>query len=252
MPLTAAQVNQGDLARQFLEGDYEDLDQAAGIAATIPPQTMNNDLRLALIAALEAAIERVDAQSREFRDGKESAPVGNPESMAVLSRLVVPLNDPRSIPALVGVMRFIPPASDVLTAFGELAAPDVVKAVMNLGSVRSQIDSGLITLRYMIEQPNTDYPLSDSTLDSIRKAARVHLLAKDPLGTGTTMRWAIDLAIVLDDPELRRIVESLASGPNAIRDRGVVRPDRVEKTQQRARDRLVGIPALPRPPADRR
>ena len=251
-PLVAsAQVNQSKLAQQIRGGDYEDRDLAVGIAAKIPPRKMNDGLRLALIAALEAEIERVDTRSRELRAGADGEPLGNPEFVAVLSRLVVPLGDKRSIPALVGAMRFAPPASDALTAFGELAAPHVLEVVMDPRSFRSHVDTGLIALRYMIEQPSTDYPLTASTLDSIRKAARLHLLAEDPLGTGMTMRWAIDLAIALDDPKLRRIVESLASDPAAARAREVNRPDRIKRTQQRARDRLAGIKALPRPPAER-
>ena len=252
-PLVAsAEVNQSELARQFRVGDYEDLGLAARIVATIPPQIVEDALRLALIGALEAEVERVDTRSRVLRAGADAAPVGNPEFVAVLSRLVVPLDDPRSIPGLVGVMRFTPPAMGALAAFGELAAPHVLEVVMDARCFRSQVDNGLITLRYMIEQPSTDHPLAASTLDRIREAARLHLLSKDPLGTGTTMRWAIDLAIALDDRELRRIVESLASDPDAVRARDVNRPDRVAKTQQRARDRLAGIPALPRPAVERR
>ena len=64
--------------------------------------------------------------------------------------------------------------------------------------------------------------------------------------TGVTLRWAIDLAMVLDDPDLTLIVSLLAYDSEAVTARGVTDPDVVRQTQQRAIDRLAGIPAMPR------
>ena len=65
---------------------------------------------------------------------------------------------------------------------------------------------------------------------------------------GVVLRLAIDLAIVLDDPVLRGRVTELASDAAKVRSLGITDPYDVEKTQSDARDRLAGVPPLPRPP----
>jgi hypothetical protein len=63
----------------------------------------------------------------------------------------------------------------------------------------------------------------------------------------TTLWYAMDLAAVLGDEDLRSIIADLATYPNDIIARGVIDPELVQRTQQHARDRLAGVPALPRP-----
>jgi hypothetical protein len=57
---------------------------------------------------------------------------------------------------------------------------------------------------------------------------------------------AIDLAAVLGDPDLRPILESLASDPNAVASRGIGAGS-VEWIRKHAADRLAGAPPLLRP-----
>ena len=63
----------------------------------------------------------------------------------------------------------------------------------------------------------------------------------------TTLWHSIDLAIATEDPKLRQIVELMATFTSEIVARGVTDSDLVARTQQRAAERLAGVPALPRP-----
>jgi TfoX/Sxy family transcriptional regulator of competence genes len=61
------------------------------------------------------------------------------------------------------------------------------------------------------------------------------------------LSYAIDLAAVLDDVELRRILEGIATFQEDVLVRGVTDPQLVQKIQERAAERLAGHSALPRP-----
>jgi hypothetical protein len=139
-----------------------------------------------------------------------------------------------------GMFTLIRPLAD----FGQLAAPSVLRVVMSPESHYTAVDDGLRILRFMVEKRQTR-PLSADTLGEIRRAARQRLTGKQYF---TTLWYAIDLAMVLDDEGLKRIVESFANDPQAIR--GVVEPDVpdvIDRTGKRVQDRLAGVPALPRP-----
>jgi hypothetical protein len=87
-------------------------------------------------------------------------------------------------------------------------------------------------------------PLSAGARERIAQAAKQWLVAgKQSI---VTLGAAIDLAAVLGDPDLRRILESLASDPNAVASRGIVAGS-IEWIRKRATDRLAGVPPVPRP-----
>lgn len=127
-----------------------------------------------------------------------------------------------------------------VTFFGEQAAPAVLDVVTDPASSDSAVFDGLIILRMLVE---TEESLSLETVARIRAAAEQRLTGRQSF---LTLTRAIDLAAVLDDPALRRILEQIAGSPEEVRARGVTTPDLVERTQQRARDRLAGVPPLPR------
>jgi hypothetical protein len=58
----------------------------------------------------------------------------------------------------------------------------------------------------------------------------------------TTVWDAVDLAIALKDPALRRIVKSLATDRNAVVARGIEDSETIEETQRLAAQRLAGVP----------
>jgi hypothetical protein len=131
---------------------------------------------------------------------------------------------------------------DALADFGERAAPAVLAVVNSPDAHYSAVDEGLITLRFMVEGTGPR-PLSAGTLDQIRGAARQRLTGKQYF---TTLWRAIDLAVVLKDPNLRQTVQALASDPTEVSARGVTNPDLIARTQQWAAQRLAGGPSSPR------
>ena len=85
-------------------------------------------------------------------------------------------------------------------------------------------------------------PLADVTRDRIRQITKERLTTRQR--SVITVTSAIDLAVALEDPELRRIVQSLASDRTALSAIGV-RDTYIEDTQRRATEGLAGVPARP-------
>ncbi|MBA4158259.1 MAG: hypothetical protein H0X65_12385 [Gemmatimonadetes bacterium] len=231
-----AQAGQSELTRQLLHGDRGEQLMAAEVARGIGGRNIDEKLRGALIEVLERE-GRLDAQRRRGDIGF----LDNPELIARLALVVAELRDPRAIPALAGAVHTSPPAAKALAAFGEPAAAAVLEVANSRGQT-AVVNSGLITLRLMIEGAGKR-PLSPGTRQEIRQVAQRHMSAEYSV---TTLWRSIDLAVVLDDPEIRRMVELLATDRNEVIARGVTEPDLIEQTQKRARERLAGVPPLPR------
>lgn len=178
------------------------------------------------------------------RRGELLQPLEDPEFILRLSRVVAELRDPQAIPALTGALGTGSPVTRALVAFGEQAVPALLGAVGSPETMHYVVENALIALRFMAEGEGP-HPLSPGTLDDVRRVVKQRL-AERQSGIGTTLRWAIDLAVVLDDPDLRRIVQAIASDRNELVARGRTEPDLIELTQKRAADRLAGVPPQPR------
>jgi len=121
--------------------------------------------------------------------------------------------------------------------------PAVLAVVTSAESDREAVGTGLMALRFMVESAGAR-PLSAGARERIKQAAELWLAARQQ--SILTLGPAIDLAAVLGDPDLRRILESLASDPNAVASRGI-HVGSIELIRKRAADRLAGVPPLPRP-----
>jgi hypothetical protein len=142
---------------------------------------------------------------------------------------------------LAGALGTSPPALFALADFGEPAAQPVLDVVTSTDDASVVMDA-LTSLRLMAEGVGAR-PLATKTLRDIRRVAEQRLTGKQSV---TTLWKAIDLAVVLKDPDLRRTVESLASDANAVVARGISDPELIRQTQMLAADRLAGVPPLPR------
>jgi hypothetical protein len=165
----------------------------------------------------------------------------NPEAHMFLQRVVAQTNHPSTIPALVqalGNAGLIP----YLVDYGEVAAPAVLDLVTNPESHYYAVNDGLRVLRLMVENQSAK-PLSAETLARIRAAAEQRLTGAQYF---TTIYYAIDLAGVLADPVLTQKLELLAVYDSEVFALGIEDPDTIAAIQQRAADRLAGVPALPR------
>jgi hypothetical protein len=214
---------------------------------TLGPQA-GPELRAALIALLDRNLGLVD----EARKRGEAVSVG-PEFVAHVAHAVSQLEDPQAIPVLARALgktgsTLVP---DALADFGERAAGAVLRVVTDPETRYEGVSDGLLSLRFMVERREAR-PLSAGTLSEIRRAAKQRLTGKQD---APTLWKAIDLAVVLGDPELRRIVESLAADRREVAARGIEHAGLIDATQKLAAGRLAapGRPFTPRyrTPAER-
>lgn len=245
-----AQVDQHALAQRILGGNVGDQSRAVWSALTLGPQATGPELRTALIALLERNNRILDEASKR---NVAVATLVDPEFVAHVAHVVSQLEDPQAIPALAGALgsgsTLVP---DALADFGERAASAVIRVVTDPATRRREaVADGLLSLRFMVEGAGAR-PLSAGTLAEIRRAAKQRLTGKQ---YAPTLWKAIDLAVVLGDPELRRIVESLAADRSEVVARGIEHPGLIDATKKLAAGRLAasGRPFNPRyrTPAER-
>ncbi|HQZ40021.1 MAG TPA: hypothetical protein PLH72_13370 [Vicinamibacterales bacterium] len=233
------------IASQLVSNDPVQQSRALLAVETMDQSTLGDDVKAALATALQQESRRNTRRYWQNRAGQALEPLPDPELMAHLSRVVAELHDPRTIPALAESLGVGSPAIRTLAGFGELAAPAVLDVVMSPASTHYAIDQGLIALRFMVEASRTGHRLSPSILERIGHAAEYHLTHR-PRFIFTVWR-AIDLAVTLQDPRLRTIVQAFASGPQPATAMGATDSDDLERTQKKALDGLAGVPPLPRP-----
>ncbi len=242
-PAALAQVglSQAAVARQLLVEDREAKVEALVQAQRIRPDARSPELRVALIKALEQENALRRARWQASRRGETLEPIMD-DIYGSVAQEVVEMRDPRAIPALAGAVGSGMMVIRALVEFGEPAARAVLEVVDSPNTTPQGVDGGLLALRMMVENSGIR-PLSPDKWERIRRAALQHLTERQ----STVVLWqAIDLAVVLDDPDLRRIVQLLASDRNEVIARGVTDPDLIERIQKEARERLAGVPPLPR------
>ena len=126
-----------------------------------------------------------------------------------------------------------------LAEFGQDAAPAVLGVVTSAASAPEAVASGLFTLRLMIEGAGAR-PLPAGTREDIARAAEQWLTARPQ--SILTLAAAIDLAAALGDPDLRRVLERLASDRDAVASLGIGAGS-IDQIQRRASDGLAGAAA---------
>ena len=226
---------QAELARKALGADRMERGMVVARVRHMGPDSVSPALRAALIAALE---QQGELFARRLR--REIGEFENMELIAGLAQLVAGFRDPRAIDALAGALGASPPAGDALAEFGERAVPAVLR-VLEATTVASVGAGALNCLRFMVQGVGGQ-PLTDVTRERIRQITKERLTTRQK--SFRTVWGGIDLAVALEDPELRRIVQSLASDRDAVRALGVRDTD-IEDTQRRAIERLAGVPARP-------
>src|SRR6266550_944887 len=237
--IAQAQVDQHALARQILSTNPKDQSSALEQARALGPPNTGPELRAALIAVLDRN-NRLVSQAAQRDEAVEN--VVDPEFVAQVAHVVSQLGDPMAIPALAGALGTGSTlVQDALADFGERAAPDVLRVVTDPASLDEAVNDGLITLRFMVEG-NETRPLSAATVSAIRRAVKQRLTGKQYF---TTVWRAIDLAVVLKDADLRRIVESLAANRDSVAARGIDDAEFIQLTQKRAAGRLAGARPMP-------
>jgi hypothetical protein len=244
-----AQVDQAQLVDHLRHGN-----RAAQFAATqrvldMGPELAGPPVREALISALVDEGRRRAAWSRG-----EGPRLEHPEMIARMAWVVADWEDPRAIEPLARALGTGSGAIRGLARFGEPAVAATVEAARAEAtrtgeglSGTAMVSDALIVLRFLAEGVGRA-PLSAASRDQITMVARERLGVKQP--STAILSRAIDLAVVLDDPGLREIVEAMAADPDAIGARlehsDDLEPRHVERIRQRAVNGLSGVPPLPR------
>ena len=150
----------------------------------------------------------IDAAWAEWR-GETDRPEGS-EAVLEYMDAVAALRDPRAIPFLIATSGTGQWAANALADLGAASFPAVLATVSDPGGYSYRVAGGVTTLRFMIE---------DGSLDG-RQIEQVRDIARDRL-SGTyyffVVKAALRLAIPLEDPQLRRIVERIADEPRHCR-----------------------------------
>lgn len=230
----SAQADQSALAHQLLDGNTSEQMRAAAIAEQIGSPDIGQELRSAILTALER--EGLIAAERRRGEGtkRESS-----ELIARLALLATDWTSPQAIPGLTLSLGKSPPAIEALAQFGEPAAGPVMDVIEETPS-NSVLMDGLRAIR-LVEGVGRE-PLRPATLERIRTLTAEYLTGDDRY---VIVLRAIDLAIVLDDPELRTIVESMATDRDALMARGITDPRDIRDVQEHAARRLNGEPPRP-------
>ena len=198
------------------------------------------ELQQSLVETLELYVTRFNEQLRRARleDRAMSAyETGEDDARQVLTDAVGRLGDPANIPLLADALGN--GSDNVLADFGELAVDEVLRVVNDPRSMRHQVISGLITLRFMVE----DGTLGLTSLAKLREAARYHL---DTPRDFAVLDWAMDLGFALGDEEFIELITLLAEGDTeALASRGITSEIGIESVQGHARIRLTGEPMGP-------
>ena len=239
--VTPTPIDQAEVARRLLTGNGSERGRALVSVLQIGREFVTRQLRSALITALERE-GRLVAEIRAHRARGAVVPdLENPELIAGLAKVVATFREPRVIPALAGALGNSPQAIHALAEFGEPAAPAVFQVIENTASGSVEMDA-LLTLRFMAE--GVGGPLTAGTRDRMRQVARERLTTQQ---NSIVAVWqAIDLAVALDDAELRQLVQSLASNRNAVIALRSTDAELITRTQRLAAERLAGVPPRPR------
>lgn len=213
--------------------------------AAADKRSLSEEVKAALATALLREAERNTRRYWQQREGKQLEPLPDPELLPRLARVVAEMEDSRAIPAMAAALGPGLPLVRGLATFGTAAVPDVIRVAMSPQSTHYAVNDGLVVLRMIVEHAGGAKELDRQTLLDMRRVARHHLITR-PRFIGTVW-WAMDLAVLLDDPTLRSVVERFAQDAELAVSMGASDDAVVLETQQRAAARLAGVPALPRP-----
>jgi hypothetical protein len=236
-----AQVDQVQLVEQLRHGGRAAQFSATQRVLDMGPELADPSVREALILALADEGERRAAWRRGEAPRQE-----HPEMIARMAWVASHWEEPQAIEPLAKALGTGSGAIRGLARFGEPAVRAAVEAARTregIGSTAIATDA-LLALRFLAEGVGRT-PLSDTSRELITTVARERLQPRQPYAP--ILRRAIDLAVVLGDPELMEIVEAMASDPAEVEARlENPEPERVEQTRQRAAERLSGEPPRPR------
>ena len=237
-----AQVSQTELADMLLTGSPVERARALEAAEAIAPARVSPQLHSALIMSLQ----RTNGILIEaHRSGRPVSTFEDPEYISKVQRVVADLRDPETIADLARATYSPAAVLAALVSFGHRSVPALVAEVSNLAAEQSVVEHSLRALRYIVQDIGVGR-IDREMLSDIRRVTHQRLHGEQSL---PSLLNAIDLAIVLEDPDLRAIVEKLATDPDEVAVRvGVASGNGsavVDRMREHAAERLAGIPPSP-------
>lgn len=208
-PLQAQEINQDELVRKFKQAwsvtDWEKStrmkDELVNSAFEIPLEKRTRELQLVLLEELK----RTTAEGHEH--GSSGSEL-HAEYYSNLIEIVAEWQDQAVIDTLADVIHTGGVATHALASFGEHAFPAVLRKAESNDS--SKVRGALFTLRLMLDQKTQ---LSEGSRSAITNIAARRLNCaqqQDPYILGT----AAELAVFLDNPELKKRVAQLTDSNN--------------------------------------
>ena len=246
------------LALDMASADWETARSALGEALRIPRADRGPAIRRALISALEAHMLGADRPAGPRAPSYEALA----DHVGVLLEEVRALCDPAAIPALTRSPAFGIRTAVALADLGPAAMPEALEVATSPESDGDRVANGLLALRVMVELWGGPEALSSDMRARLVDAAALYLngpgeryaeLTSSTMWRGGhVLGWALDLAWVLGDPQLRARLEEIAADEAVTRAMGVTNdspPGMPLNVQTLAAYLLAGEPPLPRPEA---
>ena len=210
---------QAEIAEDLLGDDVDRVFRALFVAESLGSSRMSEDVRSALISLLERMNDEQDAARSR---GIPTNEVVNGEQFMSVARLVATLGDSRAIPALarVGNHGYSWPVVQGLASFGEQALPAIRDVIQAPRATDGAIGNSLVVLSMIVEDAGAD-ALSSSAREEIVRIARGSL--HNQQAGVRSMSRAIDLSMLLREPDLVQTVREFAHSPGALDARGMDR-----------------------------
>lgn len=181
---------------------------------------------------LRAAV--VDFVLRQ-REGSTSLRYYAPAELAEVVLEIAQTGDPLAIPALAAFPMTGWQIYWALVSLGEPALRAVLEAASSPAHGEGTVSSALKTLAMFVDEWGPE-AFDEHTHAEMKRIAAGYL--RGPTDW-TILDGAVELAIQLEDPELRSQVEELAASDEAVRARGVKEEHVIEKIRREAAERLA-------------
>ena len=198
----------GGAVAQAREDEMSERAAAAALADNRLTPERDRALKLARELGAQATSELrtavIKAAWAEWR-GEMDRPEGS-EAIFDYMDAVAGLQDPRAIPFLIEVLPN--GGENALADLGLAAFPAVLAAVSDPGGYSYRVANGVTVLRFMLE----DGSLNGRQLEQVRAVARDRLSGTEHR---SVVAASVRLALALGDPELRVIVERIATDRTA-------------------------------------
>jgi len=180
---------------------WRGVSRALKLAERLGPDA-SPELRAAVIesAWVEVRAERM----RRMGEAVPGSAGSDPDVLFMHFEAAEAFRDPRAIPLMIEALKYGGGVMDALADLGAAAFPATLAAVSDPGGHWSRIGCGLTALRFMVE----DRSLNASQTGQVREVVRERLFAAQH---SFVVNAAVRLALALDDPELRRTVERIAT-----------------------------------------